>query len=121
MIQIRGIIQYSPDSLVAATAVKICETYSNHSSPVLCIPAHDTKGPKINSRSHLGFFLLDHRWMRNVQHAATLDAQSKTRPSSSLKSFYLKSQHRRRPPGGVEEMQGGGRRVRLESGAYITV
>ncbi|KAF2347275.1 hypothetical protein FHG87_021969 [Trinorchestia longiramus] len=26
-----------------------------------------------------------------------------------------------RPPGGVEEMQGGGRRVRLEWGAYITV
>ncbi|KAF2368243.1 hypothetical protein FHG87_000999 [Trinorchestia longiramus] len=25
------------------------------------------------------------------------------------------------PPGGVEEMQGGGRRVRLEWGAYITV
>ncbi|KAF2351647.1 hypothetical protein FHG87_017594 [Trinorchestia longiramus] len=26
-----------------------------------------------------------------------------------------------RPPGGVEEMQGDGRRVRLEWGAYITV
>ncbi|KAF2354567.1 hypothetical protein FHG87_014683 [Trinorchestia longiramus] len=26
-----------------------------------------------------------------------------------------------RPPGGVEEMQGGGRRVRLEWGAYISV
>ncbi|KAF2366880.1 hypothetical protein FHG87_002372 [Trinorchestia longiramus] len=26
-----------------------------------------------------------------------------------------------RPPGGVEEMQGGGRRVRFEWGAYITV
>ncbi|KAF2361089.1 hypothetical protein FHG87_008153 [Trinorchestia longiramus] len=26
-----------------------------------------------------------------------------------------------RPPGGVEEMQGGGRRIRLEWGAYITV
>ncbi|KAF2360974.1 hypothetical protein FHG87_008267 [Trinorchestia longiramus] len=26
-----------------------------------------------------------------------------------------------RPPGGVEEMQGGGRRVRLEWGSYITV
>ncbi|KAF2354360.1 hypothetical protein FHG87_014891 [Trinorchestia longiramus] len=26
-----------------------------------------------------------------------------------------------RPPGGVEEMQGGGRRVRLEWGAYVTV
>ncbi|KAF2364110.1 hypothetical protein FHG87_005135 [Trinorchestia longiramus] len=26
-----------------------------------------------------------------------------------------------RPPGGVEEMQGGGRRVRLEWGAYITI
>ncbi|KAF2352861.1 Glycosyl transferase family 10 [Trinorchestia longiramus] len=26
-----------------------------------------------------------------------------------------------RPPGGVEEMQGGGRMVRLEGGAYITV
>ncbi|KAF2343477.1 hypothetical protein FHG87_025767, partial [Trinorchestia longiramus] len=26
-----------------------------------------------------------------------------------------------RPPGGVEEMQGGGRRVRLEWRAYITV
>ncbi|KAF2346071.1 hypothetical protein FHG87_023172, partial [Trinorchestia longiramus] len=26
-----------------------------------------------------------------------------------------------RPPGGVDEMQGGGRRVRLEWGAYITV
>ncbi|KAF2359812.1 hypothetical protein FHG87_009430 [Trinorchestia longiramus] len=26
-----------------------------------------------------------------------------------------------RPPGGVEEIQGGGRRVRLEWGAYITV
>ncbi|KAF2354653.1 hypothetical protein FHG87_014590 [Trinorchestia longiramus] len=26
-----------------------------------------------------------------------------------------------RPPGGVEEIQGGGRRVRLERGAYITV
>ncbi|KAF2364773.1 hypothetical protein FHG87_004474 [Trinorchestia longiramus] len=26
-----------------------------------------------------------------------------------------------RPPGGVEEMQGGGRRVRLEWGAYIIV
>ncbi|KAF2359243.1 hypothetical protein FHG87_009999 [Trinorchestia longiramus] len=26
-----------------------------------------------------------------------------------------------RSPGGVEEMQGGGRRVRLEWGAYITV
>ncbi|KAF2347917.1 hypothetical protein FHG87_021326, partial [Trinorchestia longiramus] len=26
-----------------------------------------------------------------------------------------------RPPGGVEEMQGGGMRVRLEWGAYITV
>ncbi|KAF2344408.1 hypothetical protein FHG87_024836, partial [Trinorchestia longiramus] len=25
------------------------------------------------------------------------------------------------PPGGVEEMEGGGRRVRLEWGAYITV
>ncbi|KAF2345933.1 hypothetical protein FHG87_023311 [Trinorchestia longiramus] len=26
-----------------------------------------------------------------------------------------------RPPGGVEEMKGGGRRVRIEWGAYITV
>ncbi|KAF2349482.1 hypothetical protein FHG87_019762 [Trinorchestia longiramus] len=41
--------------------------------------------------------------------------------SSRCSCFSVSQSGPYRPPGGVEEMQRGGRRVRLEWGAYITV
>ncbi|KAF2368490.1 hypothetical protein FHG87_000742 [Trinorchestia longiramus] len=49
-----------------------------------------------------------------------------SRPSFNLLHFQISLESSvsqsgpYRPPGGVEEMQRGGRRVRLECGAYIT-
>ncbi|KAF2368133.1 hypothetical protein FHG87_001101 [Trinorchestia longiramus] len=41
--------------------------------------------------------------------------------SGSVSTHSVSQSGPYRPPGGVEEMQGGGRRVRLEWGAYINV
>ncbi|KAF2350335.1 hypothetical protein FHG87_018908 [Trinorchestia longiramus] len=46
--------------------------------------------------------------------------KQRSRQRIRMSSMFLKV-FRTAPPGGVEEMQGGGRRVRLEWRAYITV
>ncbi|KAF2354961.1 hypothetical protein FHG87_014284 [Trinorchestia longiramus] len=59
-----------------------------------------------------------------VSHITAAEVCDKCSPGVRCCSYTQISVSRSgpyRPPGGVEEMQGGGRRVRLEWGAYITV